>query len=83
MTIRYQTIGYVDIPDDQALSVLKQLIYKEAKGAFFRKVNGKEVLYQNDPEHRHGSISEVRVNSPTKLQIAAVRFREAMGWRCI
>jgi hypothetical protein len=49
------------------IAYLKILVYP---GEYLREVNGKTVVKQDDPFHRHGSISEVYVRDASEFDIA-------------
>ena len=52
---------------DIAISYLESLVYP---GEYIREVKGKLVVKQDDPYHRHGSISEEYVRDASELDIA-------------
>lgn len=49
------------------INALERMVYP---GEYLREQQGKVVLMQDDPHHRHGSISEVYVRDATKQDIA-------------
>lgn len=64
----------VELSEDAVKSVtidrLSQLLNG---GEYLRTEKGKIYLKQDDPDHRHGSISEVIVREATELDIAVIK----------
>lgn len=48
------------------------------EGEYLREENGKVVVKQDDPWHRHGSISEHNVRDATELDIALFAVLKAL-----
>ena len=76
----YQEFELTDrAANDVAIEQLKQLVYP---GEYLReeKVGKKTklVLKQDDPNHRHGSISEDYVRDATELDVAVFKVLEAL-----
>lgn len=79
ITFQEQQTRTIELPHEAAENVvikfLQQLI---SPGEYIReeKRNGKtvKVLKQDDPDHRHGSISEFYVRDATDVDIAALKL---------
>ena len=72
-----------ELTDKAALEVaIKQLEQLVSPGEYIREVKvGKEtklVLKQDDPDHRHGSISEEYVRDATDLDVAVFKVLKAL-----
>ena len=72
-----------ELTDKAALEVaIKQLEQLVSPGEYIREVKvGKEtklVLKQDDPDHRHGSISEEYVRDATELDVAVFAVLKAL-----
>jgi hypothetical protein len=61
--------------DNITLERLRQFV---TPGEYIRKQNDKLYLKQDDPDHRHGSISEVIVREATPLDIAVFEVIDAL-----
>ena len=81
MMVRTRTT--VELDRDTVQEVFMKVLEGYAAKAFFRDVmeKGKTVrrLYEDDPDWRHGSVSEYPVKDPTDVQKAAVLLLAALG----
>ena len=66
-TIREQITLSEEKVNEIVIAKLKQLV---APGEYMRVFNGEEFLMQDDPYHRHGSVSEEVVRKATPLDVA-------------
>lgn len=81
MKIEYFERKQVDLTDEQVLQVTKaQLMRLVYPGEYLRYdgKKGKAVLKQDDPNWRHGSVSEEYIRDATELDLAVFRVLEAL-----
>lgn len=65
----------VHISDTQMREVTKKYLKSLiAPGEYLRERNGVTVLMQDDPWHRHGSISEEYVRDATERDITVIKM---------
>ena len=74
-TVREQ----ITLPEEKVKEIvitkLKRLV---APGEYMRFFNGEGFLTQDDPYHRHGSVSEEVVRRATPLDLAVFRVLEEL-----
>jgi hypothetical protein len=85
MRVKHQRVIYEDIvlSDKEVIEVTKNKLYSLLDGGEYLregKKDGKTITYlkQDDPDHRHGSISEVIVREATNLDIAIIKVLEVL-----
>ena len=71
VTIASTTYQKVKLTDEQIRDVTESYLLGLVRpGQYLRNVDGKIQLKYDDPDHRHGSISELYVRDATPLDIA-------------
>jgi len=82
MKIKYDKVESVELHlpgkavNEITINRLNELI---SPGEYLRKKNGKVYLAQDDPDWRHGSISEVQIREATSLDIAVFEVLKALS----
>ena len=77
--IEYFERKQIDLTEVQVLQVTKaQLMRLVYPGEYLRYDGNKAVLKQDDPNWRHGSVSEEYIRDATELDLAVFRVLEAL-----
>ncbi len=72
MQIEYskQVWEKINLPDTAVNEIAIRKLYQLLGGEYFLK---KDCLYQDDPEWRHGSVTEIKIRKATELDLAILQ----------